>query len=67
MPAHLAVSPATARIAIQEKGGWWSDEGVAILVQHFLTRVPGVMAIPTETVALTPTIGVWQMAGESIG
>jgi len=53
--------PRVSRLDERVDGGDGKRE--AIVVQHSLTRVFGLMVILTETVALTPTIAVWQQAG----
>jgi hypothetical protein len=54
--------PRVSRLDERVDGGDGKRE--AIVVQHSLTRVFGLIVILMATVALTPTIAVWQQAGE---
>jgi hypothetical protein len=57
--------PRVSRIDERVDGGDGTRE--AIVVQHSLTRVFGLIVILMATVALTPNIAVWQQAGELAG
>jgi hypothetical protein len=57
--------PRVSRLDERVDGGDGKRE--AIVVQHSLTRVFGLMVTLTETAALMPTLAVWQQAGELSG